>query len=84
MTITATGFELGSTIKFEIEDDPTDPGDDGDVDAYDPIEVTDGGEGDLDGTENGQVVTTWEVPTDNNGTGLGPADALNATLNLTA
>ncbi|NES69493.1 MAG: hypothetical protein F6K24_31855 [Okeania sp. SIO2D1] len=26
----------------------------------------------------------WEVPTDNNGTGLGPADALNATLNLTA
>ncbi|NEP08280.1 MAG: hypothetical protein F6K34_28065, partial [Okeania sp. SIO4D6] len=55
-----------------------------DVDAYDPIEVTDGGEGDLDGTENGQVVTTWEVPTDNNGTGLGPPDALNATLNLTA
>ncbi|NET14977.1 MAG: hypothetical protein F6K08_20160, partial [Okeania sp. SIO1H6] len=54
------------------------------VDAYDPIEVTDGGEGDLDGTENGQVVTTWEVPTDNNGTGLGPPDALNATLNLTA
>ncbi|WP_134239642.1 hypothetical protein, partial [Okeania hirsuta] len=54
------------------------------MDAYDPIEVTDGGEGDLDGTENGQVVTTWEVPTDNNGTGLGPPDALNATLNLTA
>ncbi|HBE54365.1 MAG TPA: hypothetical protein DDW76_37865, partial [Cyanobacteria bacterium UBA11369] len=33
---------------------------------------------------NGQVVTTWFVPIDNNGSDSGIPDALNATLNLTA
>ncbi|MEB3312151.1 MAG: hypothetical protein VKJ02_18140 [Snowella sp.] len=83
-TITASGFEVGSTIKFEIQDDPTDPGDDGEADVYPSFSITDGGEGDLDGVANGQVVTTWFVPTDNNGTGSGTPDALNATLILTA
>jgi hypothetical protein len=82
-TFTATGFAPGSTLSFAVADDPTDPGDDGDADVYPSFEVTDGGDGDLDGEENGQVVTTWFVPTDNNGTGTGIPDAANATLNLT-
>jgi hypothetical protein len=83
-TITATGFEVGSTIEFSIADDPDDPGDDGEADVYQPFSVTDGGEGDLDGVADGNITTTWFVPTDNNGTGSGTPDALNATLNLTA
>ena len=82
--ITASGFALGSTIAFSIADDPNRPGDDGDADVYQPFAITDGGAGDLDGVVNGQVVTSWLVPTDNNGTGSGTPDALNATLNLTA
>jgi SdrD B-like domain/Prealbumin-like fold domain/RTX calcium-binding nonapeptide repeat (4 copies) len=94
VTITASGFELGSSVQFEIADDPNRPGDDGNPDIYIPFTVTDGVTiynvkgmaigGDLDGTVNGQVVTTWFVPTDNNGTGGGIPDALNATLNLIA
>jgi uncharacterized repeat protein (TIGR01451 family) len=83
-TITASGFMLGAAIEFGIADDPNDPGNDGDADIYQPFSVTDGGAGDLDGMVNGQVVTTWFVPTDNNDTGSGIPDALNATLNLTA
>ncbi len=93
-TFTASGFAVGSTIQFDIADDPDRPGDDGEADIYAPIVVTDGVTtynaegaavaGDLDGLANGQVVTTWLVPTDNNGTGSGAPDALNATLNLTA
>jgi uncharacterized repeat protein (TIGR01451 family) len=84
--ITATGFGVGSTITFAIADDPSDFGDDGDRDFYtlSPNPITDGGVGDLDGNANGEVVTTWFVPTDNNGTGSGTPDALNGTLNLTA
>ena len=84
VTITASGFEAGSTIEFAIADSLEDPGDDGDADVYTPFTVTDGGAGDLDGTVNGEIITTWLVPTDNNGTGSGTPDALNATLNLTA
>ncbi len=84
VTITASGFAVGSTIEFAIADDPSDPGDDGNADVYAPFAVTDGGAGDLDGSPNGQVVTTWVVPTTNDGTGSGTPDALNATLNLTA
>jgi hypothetical protein len=40
--------------------------------------------GDLDGTTNGTVKTSWYVPIDNNGSGSGTPDALNATLLLTA
>ncbi|HBE54366.1 MAG TPA: hypothetical protein DDW76_37870, partial [Cyanobacteria bacterium UBA11369] len=43
--VTASGFEVGSTIEFGIADDPTDPGDDGDADVYAPFSVTDGGVG---------------------------------------
>ena len=82
--ITASGFAKDSTIQFEIKDDPNDPGDDGEADVYKPFSITDGGAGDLDGIANGQVLAAWGVPTDNNGTGGGTPDALNATLNLTA
>ena len=84
VVITARGFAIGSTITFAIEDDPNDPGDDGEADVYKPFSVTDGGSGDSDGIPDGQVLVAWRVPTDNNGTGSGIPDALNATLNLTA
>jgi len=82
--ITASGFQPGDTISFAIADDPSDPGDDGDADVYAPFSVTDGGIGDLDGEVNGTVVASWQVPSDDDGSGLGVPDALNATLNLTA
>lgn len=82
--ITASGFRPGSTIAFAIADDPKDPGEDGDADIYAPFSVTDGVAGDLDGKVNGTVVTRWRIPTDNNASGSGTPDALNATLQLTA
>jgi hypothetical protein len=82
VTITAKDFALGSVLEFQIADWATDPGDDGDADLYAPFSVMDGGAGDLDGLVNGQVVVNWRVPTDNNGTGSGIPDALNATLDL--
>ena len=82
--ITASGFRPGDTVTFAIADDPKDPGDDGDADTYAPFSVTDGGAGDLDGKVNGTVVTRWRIPTDNNGSGRGTPDALNASLQLTA
>ena len=85
VTITANGFKRKSTITFAIADLPSDRGDDGgSPDVYAPFSVTDGGIGDLDGQVNGQVVTRWLVPTDDNGSGSGTPDALNATLKLTA
>ena len=82
--ITAKGFKPGDEVTFAIADDPAAPGDDGDADVYQPFAVKDGSAADLDGQVNGQVVTTWRVPSDNNGTGAGVPDALNATLNLKA
>ncbi|MFN5163192.1 MAG: hypothetical protein ACK5IA_15180, partial [Cyanobacteriota bacterium] len=82
--ITASGFQPGETITFSIADDPQDHGDDGDADLYQPFSVKDGGAGDLDGKAKGQVVTTWFVPTDDDGSGSGTPDALNASLLLTA
>ena len=82
--ITAKGFKPGVKITFAIADDPADSGDDGDADVYQPFAVRDGSAADLDGQANGQVVTTWRVPSDNNGTGAGVPDALNATLTLKA
>jgi len=91
--ITASGFEAGSTVEFKISDDSTDPGDDGNADVYDPILVTDGVTtydengvaigGDLDSVIDGNITTTWTVPTLDSEGGLYP-DALNSTLNLTA
>jgi uncharacterized repeat protein (TIGR01451 family) len=82
--ITASGLEAGETVQFAIADDPNAPGNDGDADVYAPFSVTDGGPGDIDGIANGQIVTGWFVPIDNNVTGSGIPDALNATLFLTA
>ncbi|MBD2158600.1 DUF11 domain-containing protein [Leptolyngbya sp. FACHB-16] len=84
VVIKASGYSPGSTITFNIADDPVAPGDDNETDIYSPFTATDGGIGDLDGIANGQIVTTWIVPADNNGTGSGTPDALNATLNLNA
>jgi hypothetical protein len=84
VVITASGFTPGSTIEFAVADDPSDPGGDGNADVYLPFSVKDGGTDDLDRAPNGQVVTTWVVPTTNDGTGSGTPDALNGTLNLTA
>ncbi len=73
--ITATGFDAGSTVRFEV-DHATNPGADGvfgtadDVIAelggagHDAWYVTDGGAGDLDGVANGTVITTWYVNPD--------------------
>ncbi|MGK7882951.1 MAG: hypothetical protein AB4060_23045, partial [Crocosphaera sp.] len=79
-----SNVEVGSTFEFQVEDDPNAPGDDGEADVYGSFIVQDGGVGDLDGVANGRIVATWVVPTDNNGTGSGTPDALNATLNVTA
>ena len=75
-TITGTGYAPNTTVEIVIADAPDDYGDDGDRDYYEPILVT------VD--EFGNFTTTWFVPTDNNGTGSGTPDALNATLNLMA
>jgi len=74
--ITVTGVTVGGTVTFNIEDDPLDPGDDGDADIYEPFTIVDGGEGDLDGLVNGSITAAWTVPT--------TGDPNNATLNLTA
>ncbi|MEM9273463.1 MAG: hypothetical protein AAGA80_10945, partial [Cyanobacteria bacterium P01_F01_bin.143] len=74
--ITGTGFNSSSEVEIQIADDPTTPGDDSEADIYAPILVR------VD--EHGVFTTTWNVPSDNNGTGSGIPDALNATLNLTA
>lgn len=84
VTITAEGFKEGSTIEFTIVDDPAGPGADGDVDIYGSFYATDGGAGDLDGERNSTVLATWTVPCDDDGTGSGTPDALDATLLLTA
>ena len=84
-TITASGFATGATVTFGLADLPSDPGDDpGDPDIYGTFTVTDGGPGDLDGLANGTVVTSWQVPSDNDGSGSGIPDALNATVLLAA
>ncbi len=75
-TITVTGVTEGAEVVLEINDDPSDPGDDGDADIYQPFSVTDGGAGDADGLANGTIVASWYVPTN--------GDPNNATLNLLA
>ena len=82
--ITASGFQPGTSIIFTLADDPQDPGDDGDADLYPSFSVTDGSAADQDGVVDGRVVTSWLVPTDDDGTGSGRPDALNATVLLTA
>jgi hypothetical protein len=74
-TITASGFEAGATVTFEV-DHVSDEGADGAYgtaddttidlggEGHDAWTVTDGGEGDLDGEANGTIVTTWHVNPD--------------------
>jgi hypothetical protein len=74
-TITASGFDVGATVTFEV-DHVDGPGDDGvygtaddetvDLggDGHEPWTVTDGGAGDLDGVANGTIVTEWHVNPD--------------------
>ena len=73
--VTATGFDAGSTVAFEV-DHVSDPGADGIFgtaddtvielggEGHDAWFITDGGEGDLDGKVNGTIVTTWYVNPD--------------------
>ena len=84
--ITATGFDPGSTVTFQVQH-AGDSGADGiwgtldDVivdlggEGHDGWSVTDGGEFDLDGAANGTVVTSWYV---------NPDDSLNWHFLLTA
>ena len=85
-TITASGFTVGSTVKFKV-DHVSGPGRDGIFGTADDKvmhlggeghkwwKVTDGGAGDLDGLANGVIVTSWYV---------NPDDSLNQTFRLTA
>jgi T1SS-143 domain-containing protein len=81
-TITVTGVSPGGEVRFSLKDAPNDPGDDGDIDDYGRFSVVDGGTGDGDGAVNGTVVAQWRVPSDDDGSGTGTPDALNATILL--
>ncbi len=74
--ISGSGYAPGSEVVIQIVDDLDDPGDDEDADVYEPITVI--------ADEYGAFTTTWFVPIDDDGSGGGTPDALNATLNLTA
>ena len=57
--ITASGFLPGETVTFRVlhaDHSTPDTGED-----HEPWEVTDGGDGDLDGQVNGSIQTTWHV-----------------------
>src|SRR5262249_28584364 len=75
VAISLRGIKIGSTYTFQVWVLPYAPSANGEVDAYNPFTVTDGGEGDLDGNPNGQTVTTWTVHDDQ--------DLVNAPFNLT-
>jgi len=84
--ITATGFDPGSTVTFEVQH-ASEPGADGIWGTMDDVTVDLGGDGheawsiedgsalDLDGTVNGTVMTSWYV---------NPDDSLNWHFLLTA
>jgi len=76
VAISLSGIKIGSTYTFQVRDLPYAPSANGEVYAYKPFTVTDGGEGDLDSNRNGQIVTTWTVRDD--------LDLVNVTLSLTA
>jgi hypothetical protein len=72
--ITASGVEPGSTVVFQVVHDAALPGlPDGQ--GHQPWSVADGGPGDLDGTVNGSIQTSWYVD---------PDDSLGAIFILTA
>ncbi|SFS05165.1 MSCRAMM family protein [Yoonia litorea] len=84
--ILASGVDIGGTVTFKI-DHVSGPGEDGiygtaddtivDLggDGHESWSVTDGGEGDLDGLENGSITTQWYV---------NPDDSLDETFILAA
>jgi DNA-binding CsgD family transcriptional regulator len=76
VAISLSGIKTGSSYTFQVRGLPYAPGANGEVHAHKPFTVTDGGEGDLDGKANGQIVTTWTVHQDQ--------DLVDATLSLTA
>jgi hypothetical protein len=66
-TVLAGAFQAGETVDFQITNLTN-------GNTYAPFSVTDGGSIDLDGTTDGHVETTWQVP----------ADALNCQLQISA
>jgi len=76
VAISLSGIKIGSTYTFQVRHLPYAPSANGEVHASKPFTVTDGGEGDLDGNRNGQIVTTWTIHDD--------LDLVNVTLSLTA
>jgi hypothetical protein len=67
-TIYTSGFKVGEVVDFQIVNLTT-----GEI-YTPPWSVADGGSGDLDGTADGNITTTWLVP----------QDALDTTLQVTA
>jgi hypothetical protein len=72
--ITASGFDVGSTVEFQVQHDASTPGIAGGQ-GHDPWSVTDGSAGDGDGAINGTILTNWYV---------NPDDSAGATFDLTA
>src|SRR6266516_5406290 len=70
--ITASGFQAGETVMFQVLHADGTPSTGAD---HDPWYVTDGGVGDLDGVVDGNIQTTWHVCED---------DCVGSTLELTA
>ena len=73
VVITAGNFQVGETIKLQVlhVDGTSNTGG-----GHDPWYVTDGGAGDLDGSANGAIQTTWYVNPDDS---AGSAFSLTAT-----
>src|SRR5207248_360376 len=73
--LTATGFRAGETVNLRVvRDDGT---------SYAPWAVTDGGASDLDGAADGNITTSWGLPSDSPGATF-RASAAGATSQLTA
>ncbi|MEM8828799.1 MAG: SdrD B-like domain-containing protein [Cyanobacteria bacterium P01_G01_bin.19] len=63
-TITGENFEPGETVELQILHTDGTPNTGG---GHEPWQVTDGGNGDLDGLANGTIITTWFVNPDDSG-----------------
>ncbi len=70
--ISATGYQLGETVKFQVLHIDGTPNTGG---GHDPWNVQDGGSGDLDGAVNGSIKTSWYV---------NPDDSLGSVFELSA
>ncbi|MFM2312704.1 MAG: hypothetical protein RLZZ04_1980 [Cyanobacteriota bacterium] len=70
--ISGDNFQSGETIELQVLHNDDVPNTGG---GHDPWQVTDGGEGDLDGKVDGNFLTTWYV---------NPDDSLNSSFDLTA